>query len=184
MSEHHATFDEFPSKVAIHLNDTHPALAVAELMRILVDERDLPWDAAWGHHATMGYTNHTLLPEALEKWPVSLLEHVVPRHLQIIYEINRRFLEHVAAPLWPGDHECLRRMSPHRGRRTTSRCAWPTLPSWASHSVNGVSALHSRLAASTAGSDFHRLWPERFNNKTNGVTPRRGWCRQIPCWRG
>ena len=141
-------------------------------MRILVDERDLPWDTAWQiTQATMGYTNHTLLPEALEKWPVSLLEHVVPRHLQIIYEINRRFLEHVAS-VWPGDHECLRRMSLiEEGPSKQVRMAHLAIVG--SHSVNGVSALHSRLVQTTLAPDFYRLWPERFNNKTNGVTPRR-----------
>ena len=168
----HANFDAFPTKVAIHLNDTHPALAVAELMRILVDERDLPWDTAWRiTQASMGYTNHTLLPEALEKWPVSLLEHVVPRHLQIIYEINRRFLEHVAIVL-PGDPDCLRRVSLiEEGASKQVRMAHLAIVG--SHSVNGVSALHSRLVQTTLAPDFYRLWPERFNNKTNGVTPRR-----------
>ena len=144
----HATFDAFPTKVAIHLNDTHPALAVAELMRILVDERDLPWDTAWQiTQATMGYTNHTLLPEALEKWPVSLLEHVVPRHLQIIYEINRRFLEHVAS-VSPSDSECLRRMSLiEEGPSKQVRMAHLAIVG--SHSVNGVSALHSKLVQTT-----------------------------------
>jgi starch phosphorylase len=168
----HANFDAFPTNVAIHLNDTHPALAVAELMRILVDERDLPWDTAWRiTQASMGYTNHTLLPEALEKWPVSLLEYVVPRHLQIIYEINRRFLEHVATVL-PGDPDCLRRVSLiEEGASKQVRMAHLAIVG--SHSVNGVSALHSRLVQTTLAPDFYRLWPERFNNKTNGVTPRR-----------
>ncbi|MGA2805852.1 MAG: glycogen/starch/alpha-glucan phosphorylase [Acidimicrobiales bacterium] len=168
----HATFDAFPAKAAIQLNDTHPALAVAELMRILVDERDLPWDTAWQiTQASTGYTNHTLLPEALEKWPVSLLEHVVPRHLQIIYEINRRFLEHVAS-VWLGDQECLRRMSLiEEGASKQVRMAHLAIVG--SHSINGVSALHSRLVQTTLAPDFYRLWPERFNNKTNGVTPRR-----------
>lgn len=172
----HGTFDAFPTKVAIHLNDTHPALAVAELMRILVDERDLPWDRAWEMtQATMGYTNHTLLPEALEKWPVSLLERVVPRHLQIIYEINRRFLEHVAS-VWPGDHDRRQRMSLiEEGAPKQVRMAH--LGIVGSHSINGVSALHSRLIQTTLARDFHDLWPERFNNKTNGVTPRR-WLMQ------
>ena len=170
--DHPGGFDAFPGKVAIQLNDTHPALAVAELMRILVDERDLPWDAAWDiTQATLAYTNHTLLPEALEKWPVSLLERVVPRHLEIIYEINRRFLQHVAS-LWPGDDARLQRVSLVE--------EWPSkqvrmahLSIVGSHSINGVSALHSRLVQTTLAPDFYRLWPERFNNKTNGVTPRR-----------
>jgi len=172
----HATFDAFPAKVAIHLNDTHPALAVAELMRFLIDERDLPWDTAWQiTQASTGYTNHTLLPEALEKWPVSLMEHVIPRHLQIIYEINRRLLEHVAS-VWPGDQECLRRMSLiEEGASKQVRMAHLAIVG--SHSVNGVSALHSSLVRTTLAPDFYRLWPERFNNKTNGVTPRR-WLAQ------
>ena len=168
----HQTFDAFPTKVAIHLNDTHPALAIAELMRILVDERDLSWDAAWQMtQSTMGYTNHTLLPEALETWPVTLLERVLPRHLQIIYEINRRFLAHVAS-VWPGDAERLQRMSIiEEGDAKQVRMAHLSIVG--SHSVNGVSALHSRLVQTTLAPDFHALWPERFNNKTNGVTPRR-----------
>ncbi|OFW28733.1 MAG: glycogen phosphorylase [Acidobacteria bacterium RIFCSPLOWO2_12_FULL_65_11] len=172
----HGTFDAFPTKVAIHLNDTHPALAVAELMRILVDERDLPWDRAWDMtQSTMGYTNHTLLPEALEKWPVSLLERVVPRHLQIIYEINRRFLEHVAS-VWPGDNDRLQRMSLiEAGAPEQVRMAHLSIVG--SHSINGVSVLHSRLVQTTLARDFHDLWPERFSNKTNGVTPRR-WLMQ------
>ena len=173
---HHANFDAFPTKVAIHLNDTHPALAVAELMRILVDERDLPWERAWQiTQASTAYTNHTLLPEALEKWPVSLLERVVPRHLQIIYEVNRRFLEQVAS-VWPADPERLSRMSLiEEGASRQLRSAHLAIVG--SHSVNGVSNLHSRLVQTTLAPDFHELWPERFNNKTNGVTPRR-WLLQ------
>jgi starch phosphorylase len=172
----HQTFDDFPSQVAIHLNDTHPALAIAELMRILVDERDLGWDTAWEiTQATMAYTNHTLLPEALEKWPVALLERVVPRHLEIIYEINSRFLERVAVA-WPRDVERLRRMSlVEEGDPKQIRMAHLSIVG--SHSVNGVSALHSQLIQQTLAPDFFALWPERFNNKTNGVTPRR-WLLQ------
>jgi starch phosphorylase len=172
----HETFDAFPSKVAVHLNDTHPALAIAELMRILIDERDLSWDDAWQTtQATMGYTNHTLLPEALEKWPVALLERVLPRHLQIIYEINRRLLEHVVS-VWPGDRERLQRMSLiEEGDPREVRMAHLSIVG--SHSVNGVSAMHSRLVQTTLAPDFYALWPERFNNKTNGVTPRR-WLAQ------
>ncbi len=172
----HESFDAFPAKVAIHLNDTHPALAVAELMRILVDERDLPWDNAWQMtQSTFGYTNHTLLPEALEKWPVELLERVVPRHLQIIFEINRRFLAHVAG-VWPGDEARLRRMSIiEEGDARQVRMAHLSIVG--SHSVNGVSAMHSRLVQTSLAPDFYALWPERFNNKTNGVTPRR-WLLQ------
>jgi glycogen phosphorylase len=169
---HHDKFDQFSSKVAIQLNDTHPALAVAELMRILVDENDLPWEQAWESScATFGYTNHTLLPEALERWPVELLDCVLPRHLQIIYEINRRFLDEVAAR-YPGDQARLRRISlieedPRRQVRMAH------LAIVGSHSVNGVSALHTKLIQSSLVPDFAQLWPERFNNKTNGVTPRR-----------
>ena len=168
----HETFDAFPAKVAVHLNDTHPALAIAELMRILVDERDLPWHTAWQiTQSTMGYTNHTLLPEALEKWPVDLLERVVPRHLQIIYEINRRFLADVAS-IWPGDAGRRQRMSLiEEGESKQVRMAHLSIVG--SHSINGVSALHSRLVQTTLARDFYELWPERFNNKTNGVTPRR-----------
>ena len=170
------TFDAFPAKVAVQLNDTHPALAVAELMRILVDERDLAWETAWHiTQSTMGYTNHTLLPEALEKWPVALLERVLPRHLQIIYEVNRRFLAHVAS-VWPGDQARLQRMSLiEEGDPKQVRMAHLSIVG--SHSVNGVSALHSRLVQTTLAPDFYALWPERFNNKTNGVTPRR-WLLQ------
>jgi starch phosphorylase len=172
----HAGFDAFPSKVAIHLNDTHPALAVAELMRILVDERELSWDAAWQMtQAAVCYTSHTLLPEALEKWPVPLLERVLPRHLQIIYEINRRFLDRVAS-VWPADTGRLRRMSLiEEGDPKQVRMAHLSIVG--SHSVNGVSALHSRLVRTTLAGDFHALWPERFHNETNGVSPRR-WLAQ------
>jgi starch phosphorylase len=172
----HASFDAFPTKIAIHLNDTHPALAVAELMRILIDERDLAWDTAWQiTQASMAYTNHTLLPEALEKWPIFLLERVIPRHLEIILEINRRFLEHVAT-VRPGDRECLERMSLIE-EAVPRQVRMAHLAIVGSHSVNGVSTLHSSLVQTVLAPDFHRLWPERFNNKTNGVTPRR-WLLQ------
>jgi starch phosphorylase len=181
--QQHETFDAFAEKVAVHLNDTHPALAVAELMRILVDERDLPWDRAWQvTQSTMGYTNHTLLPEALEKWPVALLERVLPRHLQIIYEINRRFLAHVAS-VWPGDEGRLRRMSlVEEGAARQVRMAHLSIVG--SHSINGVSAMHSRLVQTTLAPDFYALWPERFNNKTNGVTPRRWLVQANPLLAG
>jgi starch phosphorylase len=179
----HQSFDAFPDKVAIQMNDTHPALAVAELMRILVDERDLPWETAWEiTQATMGYTNHTLMPEALETWPVALLEHVVPRHLQIIYEINRRFLERVASGS-PDDHERLRRLSLFE-EGTSKHVRMAHLAIVGSHSVNGVSALHSRLVQTTLAPDFYRLWPDRFNNKTNGVTPRRWLVQANPLLAG
>ncbi len=157
---------------AIQLNDTHPVLAVAELMRILVDEHAVPWEAAWEMtRAICGYTNHTLMPEALERWPVALFERVLPRHLQIIFEINHRFLQEVAAR-WPGDIERLRRMSlvQEDGERQIRMAHLAVV---GSHSVNGVSALHSDLVKRTLIPDFFALWPERFNNKTNGVTPRR-----------
>jgi starch phosphorylase len=168
----HTGFDEFPTKVAVQLNDTHPALAVAELMRRLIDEQQLSWSKAWDiTQATLAYTNHTLLPEALEKWPLSLMEYVLPRHLGIIYEINHRFLRQVTA-VWPGDFERLRRMSIiEEGDYKQVRMAH--LAMVGSHSVNGVSALHSKLVQTSLVPDFYQLWPERFNNKTNGVTQRR-----------
>jgi len=172
----HTTFEAFASQVAIQLNDTHPAVAVAELMRVLIDENDLAWEQAWEiTQATLGYTNHTLLPEALEKWSVSLFEHVLPRHLQIINEINGRFLEHVAG-VWPGDTARLQRMAiitEHEPRHIHMG----HLAIVGSHAVNGVSALHTDLVKSTLVPDFYQLWPERFNNKTNGITQRR-WLLQ------
>ncbi|HEY2728601.1 MAG TPA: glycogen/starch/alpha-glucan phosphorylase [Polyangia bacterium] len=168
----HDGFDAFPDKVAIQLNDTHPSIAVAELMRVLVDEERLDWDRAWSiTHRTLGYTNHTLLPEALEQWPVPLFERLLPRHLQIIFEINQRFLHDVQLR-WPGDLERLRHLSiieESRGRHV--RMAH--LATIGSHSVNGVAELHTALLKEHLLSGFNELWPERFNNKTNGVTPRR-----------
>ena len=177
--EKHDSFDAFPSKVAIQLNDTHPALTVAELMRLLIDEKDLPWEQAWDlTRASLGYTNHTLLPEALEKWSVPLIEHVLPRHLQIIYEINRCFLERVAA-VWPGDALRQERVSLiEEGGEKQVRMA--NLAIVGSHSINGVSALHSDLVKTSLIPDFYQLWPERFSNKTNGVTPRRWLLKANP----
>jgi starch phosphorylase len=168
----HEGFDQFPSKVAIQLNDTHPTLAVAELMRYLIDEQSLGWDEAWDIvTATFGYTNHTLMPEALEKWPVPLLEHVLPRHMQIIYEINRRFLEAVSKK-WPDDSHRLQSMSIiEESEPKQARMA--NLAIIGSHSVNGVAALHSDLVKTALVPDFYAFWPKKFNNKTNGVTQRR-----------
>lgn len=170
--KNHADFVNFPRKVAIQLNDTHPAVAIAELMRVLVDEKRVPWDEAWSlTQATFGYTNHTLLPEALEKWPVSLFERLLPRHLQIIYEINHRHLRQVQIR-WPFDTERLARMSLiEEGRERMVRMAY--LAVVGSHSVNGVAGLHSKLLREDTLKDFAEMFPERFNNKTNGVTPRR-----------
>ncbi len=157
---------------AAQLNDTHPAIAVAELMRLLVDEHALAWDAAWAvTQKTLGYTNHTLLPEALEKWPVELLGGLLPRHLEIIYEINRRFLDEVRAR-FPGDEGRAARMSiiDEGGDRAVRMAHLATV---GSHTVNGVAALHSRLLTETVLRDFFELWPEKFVNVTNGVTPRR-----------
>jgi starch phosphorylase len=166
-------FDSFPDKVAIQLNDTHPALGVAELMRILIDENELTWEKAWEiTQATFAYTNHTLLPEALERWPVGLLEYIVPRHLQILYEINRRFLEDVARR-YPGDDRLLRRVSLFEGEGREKQARMAHLAIVGSHSVNGVAEVHSRLVQTDLVPDFYRLMPEKFNNKTNGVTPRR-----------
>jgi glycogen phosphorylase len=170
----HRTFDLFSKRVAIQLNDTHPSIAIAELMRILIDDEGMAWDAAWSvTEETFGYTNHTLMPEALERWPVALFERLLPRHLQIIYEINKRFLRKVQTR-WPADTERLDRMSiveDHGNGHKQVRMAH--LATVGSHSVNGVAQLHTELVQQQLLSDFYELWPERFNNKTNGVSPRR-----------
>jgi starch phosphorylase len=170
----HANSDwsKFPDKVAIQLNDTHPTLAVPELMRILVDEAHLGWEQAWDiTQRTLAYTNHTLLPEALEKWPLHYFQQMVPRHLEIIFEINRRFLEAVRAR-FPGDEERVRRMSlVEEGPERKIRMA--NLAIVGSHSTNGVAAIHSRLLRTMTVRDLAEMFPEQFNNKTNGVTPRR-----------
>jgi len=165
-----------PERVAIQMNDTHPAVAVAELMHILLDQAHLPWDQAWDITLrTLAYTNHTLLPEALERWPVELFELLIPRRLEIVYEINRRFLDDVRR-LYPGDEPRVQRMSlieetPARKVRMAH------LAVVGSHSTNGVAAIHSELLRTRVLRDFAELFPTRFNNKTNGVTPRR-WLHQ------
>jgi starch phosphorylase len=167
-----ANWQSLPDKAAIQLNDTHPAMAVAELMRILLDEAQLGWDEAWDLTVrTLAYTNHTLLPEALEKWPVRLFELICPRLLEIIYEINRRLLENVQRR-YPGDQDRLGRVSlieetPARQVRMANLAIVGT------HSTNGVAQIHSDLLRTRVVSDFAGLFPDRFNNKTNGVTPRR-----------
>jgi starch phosphorylase len=175
----HRGFDEFAAKVAIQMNDTHPALSVAELMRLLVDEQGIEWERAWDiTRATLGYTNHTLLPEALEKWPVHLLERVLPRHLQIIYRINSDFLSHMKQNFVANDDQ-LRRMSIiEEGHEKQVRMA--QLAIIGSHAVNGVSELHTNLLKTTLVPDFAQLWPERFTNKTNGVAPRRWLLKANP----
>jgi starch phosphorylase len=164
-----------PDKVAIQLNDTHPALAVPELMRILLDEAQLGWDIAWGITCrTLAYTNHTLLPEALEKWPLEWFELLLPRHLEIIYEINRRFLDDVRAQ-FPGDDGRVMRVSLIE-EGPTQHVRMANMAIVGSHSTNGVSQIHSELLRTTTVRDLAEIFPERFNNKTNGVTPRR-WLR-------
>ena len=168
----HQNFDQFHEKVAIQLNDTHPSIAIAELMRLLVDRYQLGWNRAWYiTKNTFAYTNHTLLAEALERWPVSLFEHLLPRHLEIIYEINRRFLDEVRSR-YPDDKQRVGRMSLiEEGSEKYVRMAH--LACVGSHSINGVAALHTELLKLDVLRDFYELWPEKFNNKTNGVTPRR-----------
>ncbi len=168
----HAQMDSLADKVAIHLNDTHPAIAVPELMRLLVDANRLEWDVAWNLCSRIfSYTNHTIMPEALETWPLSMMRDVLPRHLEIILEINKRFLADVAAR-FPGDDALLARVSliDEAGERRV-RMAWLSVV--ASHRVNGVSRLHSDLIERTLFADFARIFPGRFCNKTNGITPRR-----------
>jgi starch phosphorylase len=174
----HTGFEGFPSKVAIQLNDTHPALAVAELMRMLTDESDLPWDDAWQiTQNTFGFTNHTLMPEALERWPIALFERVLPRHLMIIREIDRRLCDHILT-VWPGDHDRVARMSIIESEWGQIRMGHLAIAG--SHSVNGVAKLHSELIKTSLVPDFYQLWPEKFNNKTNGVTPRRWLLKANP----
>jgi len=166
------TFEELPDKVAIQLNDTHPALAIPELMRVLMDVENLPWEKAWDITVrTCAYTNHTLLPEALERWTVSMLETLLPRHLQIIYDINQTLMDAVAAK-YPGDIDRMRRMScvEEQGEKKINMAHLAIV---GSHAVNGVAAIHSQLLTTTIFKDFYELFPERFQNKTNGITPRR-----------
>ncbi|MDD2732751.1 MAG: glycogen/starch/alpha-glucan phosphorylase [Desulfuromonadaceae bacterium] len=176
----HDNLSLLPKKVAIQLNDTHPTLAIPELMRILLDDKRCDWDEAW-HIAcsTFAYTNHTVLPEALEKWPVAMMERILPRHLQIIYRINELFIQQVIAR-FPGDNDRLRRMSiiGEDGERTVRMAHLAIV---GSHSINGVSALHSEILKNDLFHDFYQLWPERFNNKTNGITQRR-WLKYCNPW--
>jgi starch phosphorylase len=169
----------FHEKFAVQLNDTHPAIGVAELMRLLLDEHDMPWDAAWEvTRQSFAFTNHTLLPEALEKWSVDLFGRILPRHLEIIYEINRRFLDQVRVKFM-GDEGYLARLSliDESGSRSVRMA---NLACVGSYSINGVAALHTELVKSTILKDFYELSPEKFNNKTNGVTPRRWMVQANP----
>ncbi len=161
-----------PQHVAIQLNDTHPSLAIAELMRVLVDENNMPWERAWQvTQATCGYTNHTLMPEALERWPLELFEKTLPRHLQIIYEINHRFLLEVGCR-YPGDAARQSRMSIIE-ESSPPQVRMAHLAIVGSHAINGVAELHSELVKTTLVPDFYEFWPNRFTNVTNGVTHRR-----------
>ena len=171
-ARHGDDLSSFAAKNCFQLNDTHPAVAVAELMRLLIDEHGLDWDDAWDiTRNTMAYTNHTLLPEALEMWSVSMFRRLLPRLLDIIYEINARFIAEIGRR-WPGDTDRIRRMSLiHEGSVPMIRMAYLAIVG--SYSVNGVAELHSRLLREGLFRDFAELWPERFNNKTNGVTQRR-----------
>jgi starch phosphorylase len=173
----HHSFESFPDKVAVHLNETHPALAIVELMRLLVDQEGVGWDEAWDICVkTFAYTNHTILSEALEKWSVDLIGRMLPRHLQIIYELNRRFLEEVAR-CYPADADRVRRMSLIE-EEPVRQVRMAHLAIIGSHSVNGVSELHSGILTGDVFRDFHDMFPKRFKNITNGVTPRR-WLLSI-----
>ena len=173
---HNDDFKRFPEKVSIQLNDTHPAISIVELMRLLLDEEGLEWDAAWNIAvATFAYTNHTILPEALEAWPVPLIAKLLPRHLELIYEINMRFLREVANR-YPGDTGRLRKMSLiEEGADKKVRMSHLSIVG--SHSVNGVSQLHTELLKTTLFKDFYEFYPYKFNNKTNGITQRR-WLKK------
>ena len=170
--QHNDNFDNFPNKVAIQINDTHPTIGIAELMRLLLDEHQLGWEKAWDiTQRTFGFTNHTLLSEALERWPLSIFGRLLPRHLEIIFEINQRFLDEVRAK-YPGDNEKVARLSLiEEGAEKRVRMAH--LGCVGSHAINGVAALHTQLLTNDLFRDFYELFPEKFSNKTNGVTPRR-----------
>ncbi len=172
VGRHGNNFNDFAAKNCFQLNDTHPSIAVAELMRLLMDIHGLDWDQAWKiTRNTMAYTNHTLLPEALERWSVNLFKQLLPRLMEIIFEINAHFLAEVSAH-WPGDKDRLARMSLiEEGHEQQVRMAYLAIVG--SYSVNGVAELHSRLLQQGLFHDFYQLWPQKFNNKTNGVTPRR-----------
>ena len=172
IGRHGNNFSNFAAKNCFQLNDTHPSIAVAELMRLLLDNHEMPWDDAWAiTRNTMAYTNHTLLPEALERWSVDLFKQLLPRLMEIIFEINARFLAEVSAH-WPGDKARIARMSLiEEGDQQHVRMAYLAIVG--SYSVNGVAELHSKLLQQGLFHDFYQLWPEKFNNKTNGVTPRR-----------
>ncbi|HYH07040.1 MAG TPA: glycogen/starch/alpha-glucan phosphorylase [Thermoanaerobaculia bacterium] len=175
VKNHERGFDELPEKVAIQLNDTHPAIAIPELMRVLVDDHALEWDHAWWiSERVFAYTNHTVLPEALETWTKELVGRLLPRHLQIIEEIDRRF-RNVIGEAHPDDADAVRRMAIIDDHAQTIRMA--NLAIVGSHSVNGVAALHTEILKDRVFADFHRLYPKKFNNKTNGITPRR-WLLQ------
>ena len=179
----HDTFDQLPAKVSIHLNDTHPVLAIPELMRLLLDEHHLPWAKAWELcRGVFSYTNHTLMHEALETWPVEMMGRILPRHLQIIFDINSHFLTTLTAA-HGADMELMRRLSliDESGER---RVRMAYLAVVTSHSINGVSALHSELMQQSIFADFAKLWPSRFNNKTNGITPRRWLAQANPALSG
>lgn len=166
------TFDDFPNQVAVQLNDTHPAIAIPELMRLLLDIEGLGWEQAWDICVrTFAYTNHTLMPEALETWPVDVLGRVLPRHLEIIYEVNRRFLEEVANT-YPGNLRKIQEMS-LIDEGPVRRVRMANLAIVGSHSVNGVAALHTELLKNYLFRNFHEMYPQRINSKTNGITPRR-----------
>ena len=169
--KHSETFESFPEHVAIQLNDTHPSIAIPELMRILIDEEDLGWDEAWDITTRVfAYTNHTVLPEALESWAVDLMGRLLPRHLEIIYEINDIFLEDVKKQ-FPDDADLLRRIS-FIEENDHKQIRMPYLSIVGSHTINGVAVLHTELLKTTVFKDFYKLFPERFQNKTNGITPR------------
>ena len=169
---HNTDWEKLPEKAAIQLNDTHPSMAVAELMRILLDDAHLGWDQAWDlTRKTLAYTNHTLLPEALEKWPAAWFELLLPRQLEIIYEINRRLLDE-ARVRFPGDEGRIERISLVE-EKPSRKIRMANLAIVGSHSTNGVAAVHSKLLRTTTVKDLADMFPERFNNKTNGVTPRR-----------